>query len=69
MVPSQNATSGSATQGNDYAYANYDKILFRDGTSFTAPMVIRYVETGGKGYLKWISLEDGKKLVLYKKPF
>jgi hypothetical protein len=55
--------------GDDYAYANYEKIIFKNGTTFTAPLVIESVNVNGKGYLKWLALENGKELVLYKKPF
>lgn len=55
--------------GTDYAWANYEKIFFSDGKSFTAPIVISYVFTDGKGYLKWISLEDQKNLTFYKRQF
>ena len=55
--------------GKDYAWANYENLFFSDGTRFVAPLVINFVKSGGKGYLKWISLEEGKNLVLYKKPF
>jgi hypothetical protein len=55
--------------GDDYAYANYEKIIFRNGTTFTAPLAIESVIENGKGYLKWLALENGKELVFYKKPF
>ncbi|NTV83622.1 MAG: hypothetical protein HGA23_04900, partial [Bacteroidales bacterium] len=53
--------------GKDFAWANYENLVFSDGTKFTAPLVIMYVEIGGKGYLKWIALEDGKNLNYYRK--
>jgi hypothetical protein len=55
--------------GTDYAWANYEYIFFKDGTKYTAPLVIKNVVENGKGYLKWISLEEGKSIVRYKKPF
>ncbi len=55
--------------GKDYAYADYENLVFCDGTKFIAPLVINYIENDGKWYLKWIALEEGKNLVLYKKPF
>lgn len=58
-----------SSNGKDYAWANYENIFFSDGTKFVAPLVIRYVESAGKGYLKWIALEEGKNLMFYKKPF
>jgi hypothetical protein len=58
-----------SNNGKDYAWANYEYLMFSDGKKFVAPLVIRYVEAGGKGFLKWISLEDGKSMVFYKKPF
>jgi hypothetical protein len=58
-----------STNGTDYAWANYDNLSFKDGTKYPAPLEVSYSTTGGKGYLKWISLEDGKNLVFYKKPF
>jgi hypothetical protein len=53
----------------DYAYANYEKIIFKNGTSFTAPLAIEQVTENGKEYLKWLSLENGNELVFYKKAF
>jgi hypothetical protein len=58
-----------SNNGKDYAWANYENILFSDGSKYTAPLVIKYTETAGKGYLKWVALEDGKNLMFYKKPF
>jgi hypothetical protein len=55
--------------GDDYAYANYEKIIFKNGTTFTAPLSIESVIENGKGYLKWLALENSKDLVFYKKPF
>jgi hypothetical protein len=55
--------------GDDYAWANYENIIFRNGTKFTAPLVIESVVENGKGYLKWLALEKGKDLVFYKKQF
>jgi hypothetical protein len=55
--------------GDDYAWANYQNIIFKNGTSFTAPLAIEYVTENGKDYLKWFSLENGKDLIFYKKPF
>jgi hypothetical protein len=58
-----------SNNGKDYAWANYENIMFSDGSKYTAPLVIKYVETGGKGFLTWVALEDAKNLVFYKKPF
>ena len=58
-----------SNNGKDYAWANYENLHFNDGTKLTAPIVIGYSESGGKGYLKWIALEEGKNLVFYKRPF
>jgi hypothetical protein len=58
-----------SSNGKDYAWANYENIMFSDGSKYTAPLVIKYVETGGKGFLKWIALEDAKNLAFYRKPF
>jgi hypothetical protein len=55
--------------GDDYAWANYENIIFKNGTKFTAPLAIESVTENGKGYLKWLSLEKGKDLVFYKKQF
>ncbi len=55
--------------GTNYAWANYETLNFKDGTKFKAPVEIEYTHTAGKGYLKWISLEDGTNLTLYKMPF
>ena len=55
--------------GKDYAWANYEKLMFSDGSMFAAPLVINYVQAGGKGYLKWVALEEAKNLVFYKKVF
>jgi hypothetical protein len=58
-----------SSNGTDYAWADYNNIFFKDGTKFPAPLEIRYITAGGKGYLKWISLEEGKNVVYYKKSF
>jgi hypothetical protein len=58
-----------SSTGNDYAWANYQSLFFKSGSRFTAPLEIRQVFSGGKSYLKWISLEGGNSLVLYKLPF
>jgi len=58
-----------SSNGKDYAWANYENIFFSDGTKYVAPLVINYSVSGGKGYLKWIALEEGKNLMFYKKPF
>jgi hypothetical protein len=58
-----------SSNGKDYAYANYENLVFSDGTKFVAPLVINYVQITGKGFLKWIALEDKKNLVFYKKAF
>jgi hypothetical protein len=55
--------------GDDYAWANYEKITFKNGTAFTAPLSIEYDVENGKGTLKWLALEEGKSLVFYNKPF
>jgi hypothetical protein len=55
--------------GKDYAWANYQKLVFADGSSYPAPMVITNVNENGKAYLKWLSLEDGKNLVFYTRSF
>jgi hypothetical protein len=57
------------SSGTDYAWANYEKLTFKDGAIFTAPLEVKYSTSGGKGYLRWVSLEDGKNIVFYKKPF
>jgi hypothetical protein len=56
------------SNGKSYAYANYEYLIFSDGTKFVAPLVISYVENGGQWLLKWIALEEGKDLLLYRKP-
>jgi hypothetical protein len=57
------------SNGTDYAWANYQNIHFKDGSKQVAPIDIHYTFSGGKGYLKWIALENGNSLVLYKKSF
>jgi hypothetical protein len=51
--------------GTVYAWADYENIHFSDGLKFVAPLAIKYID----GQLKWISLEEGKHVVLYKKVF
>lgn len=57
-----------SSNGSDYAWANYENIFFKDGSKFPAPIEISYTTVSGKNYLKWLTLEEGKNLVLYKKP-
>lgn len=51
--------------GASYAWADYEFLHFSDGSKYTAPIAITNVD----GQLKWLSLENGKELVLYKKVF
>ncbi len=53
------------SDGKSYAWANYQNLIFNDGTKYAAPIVINH--TGG--FLKWITLENGTDLVFYKKSF
>jgi hypothetical protein len=55
--------------GRQFGWANYEKLEFSDGTSYTAPIVITRTEENGKSLLKWLTLEDGKNLVFYQRPF
>ena len=58
-----------SSNGKDYAWANYEYLIFNDGTKYTAPLAIKYTAGGGQANLKWISLENEKNLVLYNRPF
>jgi hypothetical protein len=58
-----------SSNGHDYAWADYENLHFSDGSKFKAPLAIKYGEFAGKGFLKWISLEDEKNLMFYKKAF
>ncbi|MCU0370647.1 MAG: hypothetical protein MUC31_04480 [Bacteroidales bacterium] len=58
-----------SNNGKDYAWADYEHLIFNDGSKFTAPLAIKYTETGGKGFLKWIALEGGKDLMFYSRIF
>lgn len=55
--------------GKEYAWADYENLTFSDGTKYVAPLEIKYVESNGKGMLKWLSLENKKDLVFYKRAF
>lgn len=51
--------------GKRYAITSYDKIFFSDGKAYSYPMETATFENDGKVFLKWISLENEKDLVLY----
>jgi len=56
-----------SADGKKYAVTSYDKIIFSDGTSFTAPLKLEADGKDGKTMIKWISLENEKDLVAYTK--
>ena len=58
-----------SSNGKDYAWANYEYLIFSDGAKYTAPLAIKYTINGGQAILKWISLENEKNLTLYNRPF
>jgi hypothetical protein len=53
--------------GKRYAVVGYDKIIFSDGSSFTAPLKLEVETNNGKTVLKWLALENEKNLVFYSK--
>jgi hypothetical protein len=55
--------------GKDFGWANYEKLVFSDGTSYQAPIVITRTMENGISLLKWLALEDGKNLVFYTRSF
>jgi len=58
-----------SSNGKDYAWANYENLIFSDGTKYTAPLSIKYISVGGQASLKWVSLDNEKYLTLYSRPF
>jgi hypothetical protein len=56
-----------SSDGKRYAIVAYDKILFSDGVSFPFPIKVDIENKEGKTYIKWISYENEKDLVLYSK--
>jgi hypothetical protein len=53
--------------GKRYAIISYDKVIFSDGNSYSYPLVPSSYEKDGKIFIKWLSLEHEKDLVLYSK--
>jgi hypothetical protein len=53
--------------GKRYAITSYDKLIFTDGKSYGYPMETIAFEKDGKVFIKWISLENEKDLVLYSR--
>ena len=53
--------------GNNYAYRTNNSLVFSSGQSFPAPVELKGVKENGQYILKWLSLEDGRKFVLYQK--
>jgi len=58
-----------SSNGKDYAWANYENLIFSDGSKYTAPLSIKYILVGGQAMLKWVSLDNEKNLTLYSRPF
>ena len=53
--------------GKRFVIASYDKLIFADGKSYGYPMETMTFEKDGKVFIKWISLENEKDLVLYSR--
>ena len=51
-----------------YAIISYEKITFSDDSSFQYPLLVKKSKKDGKIWLNWVSLENGKDIVLYSKP-
>lgn len=56
-----------SAKSNTFAYSTYESIVFSSGESYPAPLEIKVVEEGGLTILKWLTLEDEKRFVLYEK--
>jgi hypothetical protein len=56
-----------SADGKRYVIESYDKILFSDGSTYPTPVKVDIEKKEGKTYLKWLSLENEKDLVLYSK--
>jgi hypothetical protein len=53
--------------GKSYAYFNYSEIAFSDGTKYPEPLDVVVYEEDGTTVFKWICLENGRDLVVYRK--
>lgn len=55
--------------GKSFAWANYETLAFSDGSTYSAPLVLARTEENGRQILKWLTLEEGKNLVFYQRPW
>jgi hypothetical protein len=56
-----------SADGKSYAYFTYEGIVFSDGTKFPAPLDIVAFQENGRTIFKWITLENKKDIVVYKR--
>jgi hypothetical protein len=63
-----NNTIWLSPDGKRFVIIAYDKISFSDGSSYAFPILVKKSLKEGKILLTWVSLENGKDIVLYSKP-
>lgn len=54
-------------KSDNFAYSTYESIVFSSGESYPAPLEMKVVEEKGQTILKWLTLEDKRRFVLYEK--
>jgi len=53
--------------GKVYANADYERIVFSDGRSYPSPLGVVAMVRAGRTVFRWITLENGRKIVAYER--
>jgi len=56
-----------SADGKRWAFADYEKINFSDGKTYPFPLKMVKEEEAGKIFIKWVSIENSKDIVLYRR--
>ena len=56
-----------SVDGKTYAFFTYEGVVFSDGTKFPAPLDIVAFQENGHTIFKWITLENGRDIIVYKR--
>ena len=56
-----------SVDGKTYAFFTYEGVVFSDGAKYPAPLDIVAFQENGHTIFKWITLENGRDIVVYKR--
>lgn len=56
-----------SADGKRWMISDYDKMIFSDGSKYSAPIKISTENKEGKTILKWVSFENEKELISYSR--